>query len=377
MTDNFIYLNNSATSWPKPPCVAEAVSKALTERPGSAQRAGIEDFDVFDEVRKQMSKILGVNAHDHIALGSNATMGLNMALFGYPFNKGDTVVTSKSEHNSVLRPLFALEQRGIIKVIYVDTDSYGRILTDNWKDAIAQYKPKLAVLIHASNVTGTVNNAAALAGAAKDAGAHVLVDVSQTCGWEKIEADNWSLDMVAFTGHKYLLGPQGTGGLYVRPGLKLNPHFIGGTGSFSDLSVMPEEMPKRLEAGTGNEPAFYGLLAALNWAKQNPPDYSEQDEKLNAIRQGLKEAGADVLVPDGKSIPTVSFNIPGLTPNETAYILTESYDIICRSGLHCAPRIFDCIGRQGGTVRLSASRFTTLSEIEGAVNAVRDICNAV
>ena len=374
---DFIYLNNSATSWPKPACVAQAVSAALSEKPGSAKRAGIEDFDVFGAVREKMSKILGVAEHGRIALVGNATLGLNLAIFGYPFTTGDAVVTTKSEHNSVLRPLFSLEQRGIIKVIYVDTDEKGRILPNIWEEAILRHKPRLAVFNHASNVTGAVNDAKRLAMAAKEVGAHVLADASQTCGWEKISADDWGLDMVAFTGHKYLLGPQGTGGLYVRPGLNLNPHIIGGTGSHSDMSVMPEEMPARLEAGTGNEPSFHGLLAALEWAENNPQDRLGLEMMLETLREGLNNAGAEVIIPEGPCIPTVSFNILGQTPAETGFILGESYDIICRTGLHCAPKIFSCIGRPEGTVRFSTSRFTSREEIKEAVSAVEDICDAV
>jgi len=376
MTNDFIYMNNAATSWPKAPHVAEAVTQALLEKPGSAQRAGFEHFDVFTAVRLKMSKILGAAAHSHIALGSNATWALNQAIFGYPFVVGDAVVTSKSEHNSVLRPLHELELRGLISVEYVDADETGRIPCDLWEDAIARNRPTLVIFTHASNVTGAVNDVKALSKLAKDAGAHVLADVSQTCGWEDILADDWMLDMVAFTGHKYLLGPQGTGGLYVRPGLSLNSHMIGGTGSHSDLITMPDDMPSRLEAGTGNEPSFHGLLKALEWIECNPLDKALQDEKLSAMRQGLIGAGADVIVPDCDCTPTVSFGVPGQTPAEVGYILSESYDIICRTGLHCAPKLFGCLDRQGGTVRLSMSRFTTMEEVDVAVSAVKDICDA-
>ncbi|MCL2227060.1 MAG: aminotransferase class V-fold PLP-dependent enzyme [Oscillospiraceae bacterium] len=374
---DFIYMNNAATSWPKAPGVAEAVAKALSGRPGAANRGGIERFDVFGEVRRKMAALLGLAAHDHIALGGNATWSLNLALFGYPLKEGDAVVTSKSEHNSVLRPLYELERRIKIKAVFLDTDKAGRIPTDKWEEAIKQYKPKLAVFTHASNITGAVNDAQSLSKAAKAEGADVLVDASQTCGWEPICTDAWNIDMLAFTGHKYLLGPQGTGGLYVRPGLTLSPHLIGGTGSHSDLRTMPDDMPSRLEAGTGNEPSFCGLLAALEWAEQNPLDRAKQDDLLAGLRQRLTQAGADVIIPSGACTPTVSFNIPGQSPAEVGYILEESYDILCRTGLHCAPILFECLGRNEGTVRFSMSRFTTMEEIDAVVDAVKDIANAV
>jgi len=375
--DDFIYMNNAATSWPKPLCIAEAVSKALTALPGAASRGGIEHFDVFGEVREKMAKLLGVAAHDHIALGSNATWALNLSIFGYPFEEGDAVLTSKAEHNSVLRPLYELERRGLIKVTYLDTDKTGRILPDKWANALKQVKPKLVVFTHASNVTGAVNDAEVLSKSAKTVGADVLMDVSQTCGWEDIYADDWNVDMIAFTGHKYLLGPQGTGGLYVRPDLTLNPYLIGGTGSRSDSLTMPNEMPSRLEAGTGNEPSFHGLLAALEWAENNPLDQEAHREMFSVFREGLVNAGAEVIIPSGTCTPTVSFNVPSNSAAEVGYILEESYDIICRTGLHCAPKLFGCLGRDEGTVRLSLSRFTTADEIDAAVSAIRDIADEV
>ena len=375
--DDRIYMNNAATSWPKPPCVAEAVAQSLTDKPGSAQRAGTGSFDVFGEVRKKIAAILGVTAHSQIALGSNATWGLNLALFGYPFREGDVVVTTKSEHNSVLRPLHVLEQRGLVRTVYLDTDATGRVQPAQWEAAMQSHKPRLVVFTHASNVTGAVNDAKALAGAAKSVEADVLVDVSQTCGWEAIEADNWNIDMVAFTGHKYLLGPQGTGGLYVRPSLTLEPHLVGGTGVHSDLDTMPDEMPSHLEAGTGNEPSYHGLLAALEWAEQEPLDKASANGMFATLRQGLADAGADLILPEGPCTPTVSFTIPRQNPEEVGFILSESYDIICRTGLHCAPKIISCVGPRNGTVRLSISRFTTMEEIHTAVDAIKDIVHAV
>ena len=374
---DFIYINNAATSWPKPQAVADAMRDAVINRPGAANRGGIEGFNVFGEVRQKMAGILGVADSNAIALGSNATWGLNLAIFGFPLQEGDWVLTSKSEHNSVLRPLYALEQKGKIRVVYLDTDKQGRISPDSWTAALQRYKPKLAVFTHASNVTGAVNDAAVLAKAAKAVGAATLLDASQTCGWTPIEADLWGLDMVAFTGHKYLLGPQGTGGLYVRPGLTLSPHLVGGTGIRSDMDTMPDEMPLHLEAGTGNEPSFHGLLAALDWAEENPLDRAACDTVLATLRQSLFDAGADAIVPDGPCTPVVSFNVAGQSPAETGFILTDSYDIICRNGLHCAPKIFACLGKPDGTVRFSLSRFTTLDEADAVADAVKDITHAI
>lgn len=366
-----IYMNNAATSWPKPPLVAEAVAKAIVERPGAMHRGGMEDFDVFDAVRQKLAARLGVSAPSRIALGANATWALNTAIFGFGLLPGDVVVTTRAEHNSVLRPLFVLEQRGV-RVVCLDTDASGRVPPEHWAAAMARYRPHLAVFTHASNVTGAVHDARMMTRAAKEAGAAVLLDASQTLGWLKLEAEAWGLDMVAFTGHKYLLGVQGTGGLWVREGLQLSPHLVGGTGIHSDMDTMPREMPLRLEAGTGNEPSFYGLLAALGWAEENPPDMPLCQTRLCRLRAGLKAAGAAVIVPGGECMPVVSFNLPGHSANDVGFLLTESYDIINRTGLHCAPKVFHGLGVPS-TVRLSLSRFTTDEEVEEAICAVEDI----
>lgn len=371
---SLIYMNNAATSWPKPDCVAQAVSRAVSERPGSMNRGGAEDFDVFDAVRHELAARMGVTEPRRIALGPNATWGLNLAIFGFPFEKGDVVVTTRAEHNSVLRPLFALEKRGVVKVVYLETDGVGRVPAEKWREAMEEYRPRMAVFTHASNVTGAVNDAAHMTAEAKRVGAAVLLDASQTLGWRSLNAEDWGLDMLAFTGHKYLLGPQGTGGLWLRGGLDLSPHLIGGTGIMSDVEEMPEELPLRLEAGTGNEPSFYGLLSALRWANENPRDEAECDARMERLRLGLQNAGAAVIAPEGDCTPVLSFTIPGQSCEDVGFILRESYDVICRTGLHCAPKIFEGLGLPS-TVRLSLSRFTTEAEIDEVIGAVEDIAS--
>ena len=372
LTDTLIYMNNAATSWPKPACVSQAVSEALLLPPGSMHRGGMDSFDVFDAVRSHLAPLMGISDPSRIALGANATWGLNLAIFGFPFQPGDTVVTTKAEHNSVLRPLDALEQKGLIHVQYVDTDETGRVSLQDWEGCLQDYRTRLAIFTHASNVTGAVNDAAAMTAAAKAVNARVLIDASQTLGWLTLTAEAWGADMVAFTGHKYLLGPQGTGGLWVRDDLTLQPHLLGGTGIQSDLDTMPEQMPLHLEAGTGNEPSFYGLLSALQWREANPPDISSCTHRLNRLRQGLNKAGARVIVPSGECTPVVSFTLPGESAADAGFMLQESCGIICRTGLHCAPKIFSCL-KVPETVRLSLSRFTTAEEIDQVIAAVEDI----
>lgn len=370
-----IYMNNAATSWPKAPGVAEAVSDALRAVPGEANRGGVADFDVFWEARKELAELMGVDSPSQIALGCNSTWGLNQAVFGYPLAPGDTVLSTNAEHNAVLRPLYLLERRGI-RVIKLPTDAAGRVPVSEWEQAVLKYRPKLCILTHASNVTGAVHDIPPMAEAAKKAGAGMLLDISQTLGCIPVKLSEWNVDMAAFTGHKYLLGPQGTGGVYVREGLRLHPHMVGGTGVKSDLKEMPQEMPLHLEAGTGNEPSYHGLLAALLWSRKHPLVHGELNQRAKRLSGGLQKLGCRVIVPEGVSTPVISFVIPGIASVDAADILTGSYDIILRTGLHCAPEIMENIGMKGGTIRLSLSRFTTDDEVSRVLQAVRDVAES-
>ena len=364
-----IYLNNAATSWPKPERVASAMAEALKNLPGDAGRGGIRDFNIFDQVRKELAALMGIGCSERIALGSNSTWGLNQAVFGFPLEPEDTVLTTKAEHNAVLRPLYRLEKEGI-QVIYLDVDKTGRMEPEMWKKALEKYRPRLCALIHASNVTGAVNDAETLTAMAKAAGAAMLLDISQSLGWISVKLEKWGVDMAAFTGHKYLLGPQGTGGLYVRPGLTLRPYVLGGTGVKSDLREMPEEMPLHLEAGTGNEPSYHGLLAALQWAAENPLKKEKTEEILEYLKEGLETLGCRVIRPKPPVTPVVSFTVPGWHPGEAGDILSGSYDIICRTGLHCSPRIMENLETPEGTIRLSLSRFTEKADADRVLEAV-------
>ena len=370
--EQYIYMNNAATSWPKPLLAAAAMAEAVRALPGAANRGGLLDFDVFREVRRELALLMGISCPEQIALGCNSTWGLNQAIFGYPLESGDTVLYTGAEHNAILRPLYRLEQKGICTV-EVPVNEVGRMEPAVWERAVKEYGPRLCVFTHASNVTGAVNDAKALTAVSKEAGADVLLDLSQTLGCIPVRLSEWGVDMAAFTGHKYLLGPQGTGGLYVRPGLSLTSHMVGGTGVKSDLREMPEEMPLRLEAGTGNEPSYHGLLAALVWAREHPADETVWKAVFRKLTEGLVALGCQVIVPGGETTPVVSFAVPGVPAGEAADILTGSYDVILRAGLHCAPDIMGDIGMAGGTLRLSLSRFTTEEEVERVLSAVWDI----
>lgn len=380
-----IYLNNAATSYPKAPGVPEAVGSTLRGLPGAANRGGIEDFDVLGETRKELALLMGVSVPKSIALGPNATWGLNSGIYGLNLAKGDVVLTTTAEHNSVLRPLYALSINPGITVHYLEVDHTGHVRLEDWEAALRTYKPRLCVVSHASNVTGAVNDAPILAALAHKHNALIMLDLAQSLGCEPVKLEEWSIDLAAFTGHKYLLGPQGTGGLYVTPGLDLNPLLTGGTGIHSDLDTMPPNMPLHLEAGTNNEPGFSGLLQALRWQRINPWPGKQVTELLVFLKAELQQMGARVINPGlseavkagsiDSCTPVVSFTLPGFIPDYLGETLLDSYDIIVRTGLHCAPRIFACLGVDPaeGTVRVSLSRFTTQEEIDELLVALREV----
>jgi len=224
-----------------------------------------------------------------------------------------------------------------------------------------------------------------------------ILDLAQTAGWSPLALADWGVDLAALTGHKYLLGPQGTGALYVRPGLDLVPHLVGGTGIHSDLDTMPPDMPIHLEAGTANEPGYHGLLAALEWSAAHPvrEHWARINGLLADLRAHLRDLGATVIdssrdvhqgeevlsasAPAMSTTPVLSFVLAGVSPQDTGEALRDSYDIIVRTGLHCAPRVFAGLGVDPtqGTVRVSLSRFTTAAEVEQFSEAISDIATTM
>ena len=364
-----IYLNNAATSWPKAPGVAEAVSNSLIHLPGDENRASAEISSGASDCRGLLASLLGVSDPRRLVLTSNATQALNIAMLGFPWKRGDRVLTTQAEHNSVLRPLYHLKKQGIIDYIVLPVEADGSVDPIKWKEALGEIKPRLVVFTHASNASGAVNNAAMLSALAKDAGAFVLIDASQTLGLIPVAPAKWGADMLAFTGHKYLLGPQGTGGLYISSELELAPVFTGGTGIHSDQDEMPLALPMRLEAGTGNSHSFAGLSAAIKYTENNPVDLSALFARLTRLEAGLSLAGMKPIKVQGTRTPVVAAVSPLYSADVLGEILS-GFDIICRTGLHCAP-FYPNIS--GGTIRFSLSRFTTDEEINQTIDALREV----
>ena len=308
-----------------------------------------------------------------MVLTKGATESLNIALHGLPLD-GKTVLVSAAEHNSVLRPLFLLKKKGKIDLCVVPCDAQGKVQHEEWIRQAKKKRPALAVLTHASNVTGAVHPVEELFAAIHDHGGLTMLDASQTAGFLPLQASRLGADLLVFTGHKYLLGPTGTGGLYVRTGIELAPLFVGGTGVRSDLPEMPPEMPMRLEPGTPAEALFAGLARSLEWQEQNPPEPSALTALFNRLENGLIEAGARVFSVKGERMPVISFVMPGWETADAGKALAGSFEIICRTGLHCAPLIHEWLdARPEGTIRFSLSRFTVADDIAKALSAVRSM----
>lgn len=371
-----VYLNNAATSWPKAPQVGSALKDCIQSIPFHAGRSGFSGPDAAGECRNALAKLLQVQDSRQIVFGPNATHALNVAIHGLQWKTGASVVMSAAEHNSVLRPLHYLEKNKRIQAHMVSVDRQGRIIPEEWEAALKKYRPQLAVFTHASNVTGALNDAVLLAKMAKQSGALTLLDASQSLGIFPVYPEKWNLDMVAFTGHKYLLGPTGTGGLYISPRIEsaLEPVWVGGTGIQSDLDEMPPMMPTRFEAGTPNDCAFAGLAAAIQWSFE----HGLAEKQLFAITErlcsGLQEIGADVIEVEAPRTPVVSFTLKNWEVEDVGEILHKSFGIVCRTGLHCAPRVHSFIGTSpAGSIRLSLSRFTTDEEVDYCLGAVREL----
>ena len=361
-----IYLNNAATSYPKPACVLETHARALAALPVSQFRDAGGGPDPFTACRESLGGLLGVQATERIFFASGATEALNTLLRGLPLRGGRVAVT-QTEHNSVLRPLYntAVEPA----VLPCDTQGYVHPAD------VAALPEDCALLAvnHCSNVTGTVQDMAALADAAHHRGMLFLADVSQSAGCLPVRADEWGADALAFTGHKALYGPQGTGGFYVRPGLALRPLLFGGTGRDS-AKLTYSENEYEYEAGTQNAPGVAALNAGVRWVlERGVAQIARQEAALSLrLRQGLAAIDGVTLYGPLTGGPVVSFTLARLAPADAAYILHGAYGIVLRSGLQCAPLIHRRLGTEkGGVLRASFSCFTTESDIDALMAAVR------
>ncbi len=386
--DRVLYLDNAATSFPKPPAVAAAVAHYLTEvgaNPGrGGHRLAAAAGRLVLEARQRIAGLVGAGSPMRVVLGPNATWGLNVALQGW-LRDGDRVVTTAMEHNSVLRPLLTLAAAGRIRCHLVRAGSSGRVDPDDVSQALRRRGgAALCVVNHASNVNGVVQPLAAIGDACRGAGVPLLVDAAQSLGVVEIDLARDGIAMLAFTGHKSLYGPTGTGGLVLGPGLdhrRLRPLLQGGTGSRSSRPVQPDFLPDALESGTLNVAGLAGLAAGVGWLVDAAGGPAAVWRHETALRErflalageavpGFRPVGVD----DGPALGVVSFRLAGFSASDVARRLDEDHGICGRQGLHCAPVAHRTLGTfPAGTMRFGFGAFNTPDDVDAAVAALRAI----
>lgn len=375
-----IYLDNAATTWPKPETVYAGVDECLRGGGGNPGRGGHSrarraSYVVY-EAREELAALFHVPAATNIVFTYNATDAINMALLGM-LKPGERVITTAMEHNAVARPLRYLESKGV-ELEVIPCDHTGELDLALLEKAL-QKGAKAVVVTHASNVTGTIMPVAKIGQKAKAYGVLFMVDGAQTAGAIDINVEEAGIDILAFSGHKGLFGPQGTGGLYVKSAEYIQPLRYGGTGSLSELDVQPDFLPDKLESGTPNTPGIAGLLAGVRFIRETGLGviHGHEEALTRRIMEGLSAIKGVRLYgpPLGKKrSAVVLFTLSGLDSGEVAHRLDQEYQIDCRSGLHCAPWAHRCIGTiETGAVRLSPGYYNTEEEIDKAISAIEEI----
>jgi len=377
-----IYLDNAASSWPKPDETWQAMEhfmRHIGANPGrSGHRLSIEAGRILMDAREALAELFGIDDPLRLVFTRNATEALNLAICGI-LRPGDHCITSGMEHNSVMRPLRALEKKGV-EITLTPCSSQGELDPQQIEKAI-KANTKLVVITHASNVIGTLMPIDSIGKITRKHGVLLCIDAAQTAGAYPIDVKKMHIDLLAFTGHKALYGPQGTGGLYIREGLEadLEPLIRGGTGSRSEFQEQPDFLPDKCESGTPNTVGVAGLGAGARFIlTQGVARIRAKERALTSMLiEGLGSIPGISVYGCGdaeRQVAICSFNIAGLTPSEVTMELDEEYAIMSRPGLHCAPAAHQTIGTfPQGTARLSAGYFTIAEDIAVALEAVGKI----
>jgi cysteine desulfurase/selenocysteine lyase len=381
-----IYLDSAATSWPKPPPVLQAMTEYLQEAGGNPGRSGhrlsVAAARYVYDTREALAEIFHAPDPLRIVFCLNVTHALNLALRGL-LAPGDRVVTSSMEHNSVMRPLRQLEREGVLLTV-VDCRPDGTLDLEAMRQAVAP-GVRLVVVTHASNVVGAILPIEEIARLAHQAGAMLLVDAAQTAGAYPIDVMDVDIDLLAFTGHKGLQGPPGTGGLVIGSGVdvtRLGPLMRGGTGSRSELQEQPEDLPDKYESGTQNAVGIAGLGAGVRWILERSVASvrAHELEMAAALADGLRGIkGVTVYGPADASqaVAVVSCRVNGHRVSEVGLRLDDEFGILCRVGLHCSPAAHRTIGTfPEGTIRLAPGVFTTLEDIHATVAAMARVARS-
>lgn len=388
MTDR-LYVDNAATSFPKPPEVMAAMTEYAEGLGASAGRGAYREAmqtgERLRECRERLARLIHAPDVRQIVFGLNCSEALNLAMRGL-LDAGDHVVTTRFEHNSVLRPLHDLAQRAGVEATFVEADrSTGLVDPDAVRRAMRR-NTRLVVLQHASNVTGTIQPIDEVGRIASEHDVLLLVDAAQSAGHLPIDVVAQRIDLLAFPGHKGLLGPLGTGGLYIRLGVesRLRPLVAGGTGSVSEQPTQPTHLPDKYESGSHNAIGLAGLSAAAEWLlRRGVSAIAQHGRELS--RRFLERAsaveGVTLFGPRDprERVPVFSLRVDGMEPAEAAAVLEAEFGILCRAGIHCAPWAHETLGTaaEGGTVRLSFGVFNTLADVDRCVEALSRVAHSV
>lgn len=378
-----VYLDNAATSWPKPEAVYRAVDDYQRRLGAPAGRSSYTEASEAERLvtacRQKVARLIGAADPKRIVFTQNGTDSLNIALHGL-LRPGDHVVTSVCEHNSVLRPLRFLAEHRDVTVSYVPCGATGIVDPDEVRRAITR-QTKLVAILHASNVTGSIQPVAQIGRTAKEHGADLLVDAAQSLGYLPIDVSELGCDLLAAPGHKGLLGPLGTGVLYLSPGIdqRLLPLRQGGTGTRSDEDVQPSSLPDRYESGNLNMPGIVGLEAGASHllVAGIGPSREHQTQLTAHLLDGLAGLSAATIYGSrnlAERVGVVSLNVEGYDPRELASLLDAQWSIQTRAGIHCAPRMHQALRTApAGTLRLSVGHFTTEADVDAALAALREL----
>ena len=374
-----LFLDNAATSFPKPDSVYRAMDAALREvgvAPGrGGYRQSLAAARIVFEARAALAAFFGLSDSSRLIFTHSATESLNLAVNGL-LKPGDHVVSTTVEHNALLRPLHLARSRGV-QVSFVPADREG-VVSEREIGRALRPNTRLVALAHCSNVTGALQPIAEIARLARERGALLLLDAAQSAGYFPLDLSRMGIDLLAAPGHKGLYGPPGTGVLAVAEGIRLEPIMVGGTGGNASSPEQPEEMPERFESGTTNTPALAGLKAGLDFLLETGLEVVRAKGKLlvEQLLEGLHQIPGAVLYGParGERGAAVSFNLEGHDPATLGYLLDSGYDISVRAGLHCAPDVHRTIGSYpAGTVRVSPGFFNTQEDISYFLKALREL----
>ncbi|MFP3391517.1 aminotransferase class V-fold PLP-dependent enzyme [Brevibacillus sp. SIMBA_040] len=379
-----IYLDNAASTWPKPPAVKDMMAEAIEDYAANPGRGGhtlaMKASKTVFRTRVQLSRLFGIQNPNNLFFYLNATQALNQAIKGF-LKPGDHVISSLVEHNSVRRPIEFMRKTSQVEAVFIEPRDDHHFYVEDFAKAI-QPNTRLLVVSHASNLTGVILPVAELGKLAKERGITFLVDASQSAGVLPIHVEEMHIDMLAFPGHKGLYGPQGTGGLYVHNDIDLVPLIHGGTGSQSEAIEQPTTRPDRYESGTVNTVGLAGLQAGVSFVMEKGVENIHQHE-WDLVKQTIAQLqeipGVQVYGPgiETERVGVVAFNVGEVDASEVSFILDQQYGIATRSGYHCTPLGHQTAGtEQRGAVRASFGIFNSDKDVEALIDAVKEISSA-